>query len=612
MSETDKQRRLAYKRKRQRWIFIQIIAIALLAAAVLTMTLVFSNLNKTYYVSYTESGSADYIVNLKGNEFYEGGSLGGGQGYITELINDIEASFKYEMLIGAEGVKYDYSRYIDARIEITDKSTDKILYSPTYMLMSELSGTAVGSISLAEGASIDYHKYNTVAKNFINTYGLSNVDSRLIVTMYVKADGVSDEFIGKASNEYSTSLIIPLCEKTIALEVSASAPSGETSFLPCRRDINPSLFKVLAIAFAALMLLALGFLAFFIRFTRNEDIDYELKVKRILNSYRSYIQVITNEFDSDGYQVLTLGSFNEMLGIRDTIQSPILMYENEDKTRTVFFIPTNTKILYLFEIKVDDYDALYINASSQADIAEEPQTVIFEENTELSELKEVTEPIEVTELSEFTEVTEPIELTELSEFTEVTEPVQVIALSELEEVAEVTDGANEDDKEYLKKSRFKRSFIAKLTQSESELQDYYNELKNEFLSHKGVKARISWNYETYTRGRALLSRMVIRGKMLILYFALNPAEFKESKYHHSDSSNTPRYAEVPFTLKVRSERALKYAKELISVLMSNNGIEKAESHSELDYRMPYKSTEELFNEGLIKEKEKSKSKQTVS
>ena len=49
----------------------------------------------------------------------------------------------------------------------------------------------------------------------------------------------------------------------------------------------------------------------------------------------------------------------EMLGIRDTIQSPILMTENRDETMTRFLIPTNTDILYVHEIKVDNYDEIY-------------------------------------------------------------------------------------------------------------------------------------------------------------------------------------------------------------------------------------------------------------
>ncbi len=371
MSEADKRRRLAYKQNRKKWILVQIGAIALLLVLALVMSVLFINLNKTYYVSYTERGNADYTVTLKDNDFYEDDAIAGGQGYISELIHSIDASFRYEMRINATDVTYDYSRYIDARLEIIDKTTDKLLYSPTYTLMDEARGTAANALSVVASASIDYGTYNSIAQRFINTYKLENVKSRLVVTMHVSATGSSDEFDGETHNAYSTSVIIPLCEKTIAIEASASAPDGESGLLPCHRDINPLVFKVLGIVFAVLALLAAVFMLVFIRLTRNEDIDYEQKVKRLLNAYRSYIQVILNEFDSEGYQVLTLGTFNEMLGIRDTIQSPILMHENEDKTRTLFFIPTNTKILYVFEIKVDDYDEIYASAPVEEEPVEE-------------------------------------------------------------------------------------------------------------------------------------------------------------------------------------------------------------------------------------------------
>jgi hypothetical protein len=90
-----------------------------------------------------------------------------------------------------------------------------------------------------------------------------------------------------------------------------------------------------------------------------------------------------------------LPDFMDMLELRDTLQSPILMNENEDKTCTRFIIPTNTKILYVYEIKVDDYDEIYgeapiitdelpdINTDELPDIIEEDgmeeETVILME-----------------------------------------------------------------------------------------------------------------------------------------------------------------------------------------------------------------------------------------
>jgi putative N-acetylmannosamine-6-phosphate epimerase len=91
-----------------------------------------------------------------------------------------------------------------------------------------------------------------------------------------------------------------------------------------------------------------------------------LKVKRIVNSYKGFIQKINTPFNEAGYQVLYINTFNEMLEIRDTLQLPILMYENEDRTRSVFMIPTSTELLYVFDIKVDNYDVIYSDASEEA------------------------------------------------------------------------------------------------------------------------------------------------------------------------------------------------------------------------------------------------------
>ena len=95
------------------------------------------------------------------------------------------------------------------------------------------------------------------------------------------------------------------------------------------------------------------------RNTIKEITTRAAKVRKILNTYSSFIQRIDGEFDSTGYQIVAIKTFVELLGIRDTIQAPVLMCENKDETMSQFFIPTNTKILYTFVIKVDNYDEIY-------------------------------------------------------------------------------------------------------------------------------------------------------------------------------------------------------------------------------------------------------------
>ena len=64
-------------------------------------------------------------------------------------------------------------------------------------------------------------------------------------------------------------------------------------------------------------------------------------------------------------------------------------------------------------------------------------------------------------------------------------------------------------------------------------------------------------------------------------------------------SDDPRYDKLPMLLKVRSERALKYAIELIDELMHSQGIPKGKAQN-VDYHMPYEPNCELAKRGLVK------------
>jgi ribosomal protein L18E/predicted transport protein len=141
--------------------------------------------------------------------------------------------------------------------------------------------------------------------------------------------------------------------------------------------------------------------------------------------------------------------------------------------------------------------------------------------------------------------------------------------------------------------------MSRLIQSTESIQCFYSEIKNHVLSYKGIKARESWNYEAFNKGRTQLVKLNIKGKTLIVNLNLDPKEFNINKYHFIDCSDKPKFAKVPMMMKVRSARALKYTLELVDELMAKYEIEKGELPT-VDYRMPYETTEELAKKGLVK------------
>ena len=146
---------------------------------------------------------------------------------------------------------------------------------------------------------------------------------------------------------------------------------------------------------------------------------------------------------------------------------------------------------------------------------------------------------------------------------------------------------------------YRSSYMSRLIQADSEIQDYYTVIKNTLLSYKGVKSRVSWNFESFNKGRIQCAKLNLKGRSLLVYIGLNPEEYNINKYHFVDVSDKPKFEKVPMLMKVKSDRGLKYVLELIEEMMSKNEIPQGEMPNE-DYHMPYETTEELVKRDLVK------------
>ncbi len=149
--------------------------------------------------------------------------------------------------------------------------------------------------------------------------------------------------------------------------------------------------------------------------------------------------------------------------------------------------------------------------------------------------------------------------------------------------------------------RYRRSYMSRLIQSQGSVQEYYNIIKNALLSYKGVKGRISWNYEAFNRGRVHVAKMNAKTKTLYLYLALDPEELADTKYGIIDVSSKKKYASVPVLMKIKGDRKFKYALELIEKLCAEQlQLPTLANIEETDYTAPYQNTEELVEAGFIK------------
>ena len=102
-----------------------------------------------------------------------------------------------------------------------------------------------------------------------------------------------------------------------------------------------------------------------------------------------------------------------------------------------------------------------------------------------------------------------------------------------------------------------------------------NDIKNEFLSY-GVKSRISNSGDTFRLHRKTYAKVVVAGKGLKIYFALDPKDYADTPIPHGDASDKTMYEEIPFVFKVKSDLSKRRAKQLIADTFAKDAIEKGE------------------------------------
>lgn len=131
----------------------------------------------------------------------------------------------------------------------------------------------------------------------------------------------------------------------------------------------------------------------------------------------------------------------------------------------------------------------------------------------------------------------------------------------------------EEEVEEKKISAPRIPFAVKMVKADKELQEKYNEIKNEILSY-GVNSRVSIACDTFRLHRKPYVKITLVGKTLKVYFALRPKDFVDSPIPVMDASDKVAYEEVPALLKVKSNLSVKRAKELVRLAMEADGVEK--------------------------------------
>lgn len=151
------------------------------------------------------------------------------------------------------------------------------------------------------------------------------------------------------------------------------------------------------------------------------------------------------------------------------------------------------------------------------------------------------------------------------------------------------DELEEDDKEdasapsslVVSEKRIRLTFEEKTTLASDEVKNYYNEVKNYLLMYR-AHARLSKKCESF-RYKGLLAKVAFAGKTLKVNLAIDPKTLEGTKYHFKDRSDKKQYQLVPTQIKIKSDRGLKYFKELVDMMMEGREVKPKRRYETTDF-----------------------------
>lgn len=152
-----------------------------------------------------------------------------------------------------------------------------------------------------------------------------------------------------------------------------------------------------------------------------------------------------------------------------------------------------------------------------------------------------------------------------------------------EELAAAEATAPALDVEALDKPKYIPSptFAQKMLRADEVIQDRYDELKNYALRFKKLKSRISKKFDSINQGRLHFVKLSVAGKTLKLYLNMD-INSTDPKFHCKDMADKKTYVTVPVLLRIKSGRAVRYAKILIDQCAELHGLKENPKFEEVD------------------------------
>ena len=316
--------------RRQFLIFVFLLIFLVIGIGSLYIGL---NTKKVVTLKYKEDNNIDYKVYLKDNDFFEEDYIEKGKTYITSLIDHIEINFTYNIDF-SEQIDANYKYKVMAKIEANrndNSNSNGNYWTKEFDITGERQNVIENkrSYSIFQQVNIDYNEYNELLNSFKKSVGLNNSSGLLSVYLVIDSD-INTE---KIETPVKSNLILKLPLSELAIEASIDSDASN-NIKEIKKTVKEdgTFYAILVVMGAFCIILGVFLMFVLIRSRRlyKRNYKYDLELERILSTYDSIIVNVKDIPNIDGYDVIKVESFEELIDAHSEIRKPINYYQTKD------------------------------------------------------------------------------------------------------------------------------------------------------------------------------------------------------------------------------------------------------------------------------------------
>lgn len=359
MSSKLKKKKKSYSINKKLRVSIIIISVIVLFISVINLCIVVNNHSFIYkkkaLYSYTNSAKVNYTVTLKPNAYdLFGGkkSLGEGNTYITNFVDEIHPSFTYNFT-GERPSEISGHYQVYAIIEGlvgNDKNSEAAWQKKIIIQNPKNFNSNDNKISISTNNPIKLENYKQTIDKILKGIDIQfNVKLKIFwdVELAAKTDN------GVINQNLCPTMEIPLYSNTF--KIGGQLSKEKEGAIQATQNIPAPINKNMIAISATLIILSLVALIFLIAFTKNSVPDSPLtkKIKKIFKQHGDRLVGLRSILNIPNEPKVNVKDINDLVRIADEISRPIFYIHIEDGNDITKFYVIDEKIVYLYDIAED-------------------------------------------------------------------------------------------------------------------------------------------------------------------------------------------------------------------------------------------------------------------